>query len=50
LEYIKLDCDRFDWFNTGSSAGERVKVHQGENGFVLAQIRNLLALQKKLCA
>jgi hypothetical protein len=49
LDYMKLDCDKFDWFNTGSTPAERLKAHQDENGFVSAQIRNLFALQKRFC-
>jgi hypothetical protein len=47
--YIDNDCDRFDWFNQGSTAAERLARHQAELAQVDAQLRNLYALRKKFC-
>jgi hypothetical protein len=50
LRYMDLGCDRFDWFNTGTSEAERRTAHQTELDNVSAQIDNLFALQNRLCA
>lgn len=49
LKYIKLDCDRFDWFNTGTTKADRLKSHQDELENVSSQLTNFYELRKRLC-
>jgi hypothetical protein len=49
LRYIRLDCDRFDWFNTGTTAAQRLAAHQAELDNVDAQLRNFYALRERFC-
>ena len=47
--YMSLDCDRFDWFNMGTTAAERLAQHQVELDNVSAQLRNLYELRNQFC-
>ncbi len=47
--YIRMDCDRFDWFNTGTTAAERLTQHQIELDNVAAQLRNFYDLRNRFC-
>jgi hypothetical protein len=48
-KYIELDCDKFDWFNTGTTAAERLASHQWELNKVDVYLKNLYALNKRFC-
>ncbi len=47
--YIDLDCDKFDWFNSGTSQQERLDRHQRELDNVNRQIKNFYQLRKRFC-
>ena len=49
LRYMRLDCDRFDWFETGTTAAERLQQHRIENDNVAAQLRNFYDLRTRYC-
>lgn len=49
LRYIELDCDKFDWFNTGTTAAERLASHQRELNKVDVHLKNLYNLNKRFC-
>jgi hypothetical protein len=50
LRYIRLDCDRFDWYpEERRTAAQRHARHQEELGHVSEQIRNLLASRNRFC-
>jgi hypothetical protein len=47
--YIKMDCDRFDWFNQGRTAAERRADHIAERDHVSREITNLYELRTRFC-
>ncbi|HYO69706.1 MAG TPA: DUF4157 domain-containing protein [Archangium sp.] len=47
--YMALDCDRFDWFNEGRTAAERLADHERELRNVTRNLNNLYKLRKDLC-
>ncbi len=49
LRYIAWDCDRFDWYNEGRTAAERLADHQGHLILVGKNLGNLYSLRGKLC-
>jgi hypothetical protein len=49
LQYIRNNCDQFDWFNRGRTAAERLASHQEELDNVSARLRNLRDLYKRFC-
>jgi Domain of unknown function (DUF4157) len=49
LRYTRLNCDQFDWFNTGTTAAERLAQHEIELDNVSAQLRNFYELRNRLC-
>jgi hypothetical protein len=49
LRYMRLNCDQFDWFGTGTTQAERLAAHQGELDNVTAQLRNFYELRNRLC-
>lgn len=49
-QYIEMDCDQFDWFNTGTTMAERLKKHTDEWGNVKASLANLQELLHKFCS
>jgi hypothetical protein len=48
-KYIELDCDKFDWFNTGRTAAGRLASHELELNKVDARLKNLYDLKKRFC-
>jgi hypothetical protein len=49
LQYMRLNCDRFDWFTTGTTPAARLAQHQIELDNVSAQLRNLYESRTRLC-
>jgi hypothetical protein len=47
--YMALGCDRFDWFNSGTSAADRLAQHQIELNNVAAQLRNYFDWRSRFC-
>jgi hypothetical protein len=47
--YMANDCDRFDWFNQGTTAAERRQAHQNELDAVSRQLQNFYALRNRFC-
>lgn len=47
-DYVKAGCDKFDWFNAGTTEADRLKRHKGELEHVSSQLRNLRKLRKDL--
>jgi hypothetical protein len=47
--YMDLDCDQFDWFETGTSMADRLKKHRDEWGNVKASIGNIHELVHEYC-
>jgi hypothetical protein len=45
--YMRLNCDKFDWFNSGTTEAARIAAHQGELDNVAAQLRNFYALRRR---
>ena len=48
-KYIELDCDKFDWFNRGTTKAQRLADHQRELKNIDAQLRNFYDLKKRFC-
>jgi hypothetical protein len=48
-QYINLDCDRFDWFNRGTTAAQRRAAHAAEAEAVGRRMGNLYRLQGRFC-
>ena len=49
LRYIELDCDKFDWFNRGTTKAQRLADHQDTLNNVDDRLKNLYALNKRFC-
>lgn len=49
LRYMRLNCDQFDWFSTGTTQAKRIADHQRELGNLSAQLRNFYELRNRLC-
>jgi len=49
LKYIKADCDRFDWFNSGTTEAKRLADHQDAMDQLSDQISNLFDLRRRFC-
>jgi hypothetical protein len=47
--YVELDCDQFDWFETGTTPEERREKHEDEWGNVKASIANIHELLHEFC-
>jgi uncharacterized Zn-binding protein involved in type VI secretion len=43
-KYVRMGCDKFDWFNAGTTEAERRKQHDGEISHVNKQLKNLREL------
>ena len=48
-KYIELDCDRFDRFDKGTTAAQRLAKHQGQLNNVDEQLKNLYTSKKRFC-
>jgi hypothetical protein len=48
-EFTDNGCDKFDWFNQGTTEAERRAAHEGEMANVDKQIKNLFALKNRFC-
>jgi chromosome segregation ATPase len=48
-DYIKLDCDKFDWFNKGTKKADRLADHQDALDDVDAELKNLYDSKKRFC-
>jgi hypothetical protein len=48
-DYMNMDCDKFDWFNRGTTPEERFRKHEDEWGNVKASLANLRELLHKFC-
>jgi len=44
IKYVRMGCDKFDWFNQGTTQAQRRKAHDGEISNVQRQLKNLKAL------
>jgi hypothetical protein len=49
LKYIELDCDKFDWFNKGTTKAQRLADHQRALNKVDAELKNIYDLNKRFC-
>lgn len=49
-KYMEMDCDQFDWFNTGSTQAERLEAHELEWGNVKASLSNLYEDLHRYCS
>jgi hypothetical protein len=47
--YIDAGCDKFDWFNMGTTEAERRRSHQAEAENVDRQIKNLRRVHNDHC-
>jgi hypothetical protein len=48
-KYIELDCDKFDWFNRGTTKAQRLGEHQNELNKVATELKNLYDLKTRFC-
>jgi len=48
-KYIEAGCDKFDWFNQGTTEAQRRASHQAELDNVDKQLKNLRQAQKDNC-
>jgi len=48
IKYVKMGCDKFDWFNSGTTTADRRASHDGQIGQVRQYATNLKELQKGL--
>ncbi len=46
---MDLDCDKFDWFNKGTTAAERLASHNEEAKRVDAHLKNLYDSRDRFC-
>lgn len=44
ITYVRMGCDKFDWYNQGTTEADRRKAHDGEISNVQRQMSNLKAL------
>ncbi len=47
--YMDLDCDKFDWFNKGTTKAQRLADHEDALKNVNAQLKNLYNSRKRFC-
>jgi hypothetical protein len=47
--YVELDCDKFDWFDKGTTKAQRLARHQLELNNVDADLKNLYGLKNRFC-
>lgn len=48
-DYVNEDCDKFDWFNQGTTQQARKQAHEKEVENVGRQIKNIEKWQQKFC-
>jgi hypothetical protein len=47
--YVENGCDKFDYYNEGTTEQERRTAHEGEMANVDRQIKNLFELKRRFC-
>jgi Toxin PAAR-like domain len=48
IKYVRMGCDKFDWFNEGTTEAQRRKKHDGAISITTRQIKNLKAFGSAL--